>query len=556
MRFCRLLFSCGLLLGTLGASAADAQVAIGELSGPGNQAETVRSRLAARLQSDGFEVVPVASVSGDDAAAIAQSTGASAVVTGAIRRRGGRWQARLTLHDASGAEQGSATGASRSLGGLAAQLARRMADDLRGIAGSGSGGAMAEAPGASAERSRLVVGDFTGRGAARIRNQLVRSLNDEYELVARDDLFDAMARHGGDADAAAAAAGELGVRAILEGHVSRAGRRWVLRVKVTDAGTGEEVGDEVFRGRTSGQLASTARRTGARQLADAIGRTQVPAPPEPEVVEEAPGEEGPAVVAGPTPPPRRRGPDLDLPVAIDIALYGRVFHRDLAYNDDLYGLLRGYTLTLGPAIELAMRWFPGAHFTDGFAAHIGVEASYERAFGIDSVPADPDDERVFPTRSQEWMIGLRGRFPYDDHFFSVGVGYGNHYFIIEPSGPAVAGRGNQPEIPRTEYDFLRLQGEARLALVGGLSLTMGLGYRVVFDSGGIQSEVWFPASTVGGIETDLMVGYRLDNGIEIRLGFDYRRYFYAMNVELTSPWIAGGALDQYIGGSLGIAYRH
>ena len=57
MRFCRLLFSCGLLLGTLGASAADAQVAIGELSGPGNQAETVRSRLAARLQSDGFEVV-------------------------------------------------------------------------------------------------------------------------------------------------------------------------------------------------------------------------------------------------------------------------------------------------------------------------------------------------------------------------------------------------------------------------------------------------------------------------------------------------------------------
>ena len=225
-----------------------------------------------------------------------------------------------------------------------------------------------------------------------------------------------------------------------------------------------------------------------------------------------------------------------------------------AQLDELSFCTRRYTNR--PAIELAMRWFPGAHFTDGFAAHIGVEASYERAFGIDSVPADPDDERVFPTRSQEWMIGLRGRFPYDDHFFSVGVGYGNHYFIIEPSGPAVAGRGNQPEIPRTEYDFLRLQGEARLALVGGLSLTMGLGYRVVFDSGGIQSEVWFPASTVGGIETDLMVGYRLDNGIEIRLGFDYRRYFYAMNVELTSPWIAGGALDQYIGGSLGIAYRH
>ncbi|MBO6936651.1 MAG: hypothetical protein JJ863_16885 [Deltaproteobacteria bacterium] len=537
---------------------AEAQVAVAELSGA--RADSVRQRLAARLQSAGFEVVPG---DGDDAASIASATGARAVVTGRVRRRGGRWRADLQIHDASGEVRAEASASHRGIGGLAAQLARRIEDDVRELVSSGGSAAPAASSGGGA--GSLVVGDFDGRGAARIRNQLVRSLAGDYELVARDDLAAQAARSGGDLgdpQALREAAAALGVRAFIDGTVSRSGRRWVLRVSVTDAATNNQISRETFRGSSSGGLARSVRSQGARKLADAIAQTSVPegsAAAAPVDIEDPDdGDDDDDVVDDdgdddiPDPPRDRSG----FPVAIDIGVYGRVFHRELSYNDDLYGLLRGYTLQLGPAIELAGRWYPGAHFTDGFGAHIGIEASYERAFGIDSVPADPDDDRVFPTRSQEWLVGLRGRFPYERHYFSLGLGYGSHLFVIEPSGPAVAGRGNLPEIPRTEYDFLRIHAEAMLAVAGGFHVTVGGGYRVVFSAGGIEDEVWFPDASVGGVEADIVLGYQLDNGLVIRLGFDWRRYFYSMNVGLTSPWIAGGALDQYLGGSLGIAYRH
>ncbi len=551
-----------LLLTPLG-DTAEAQVAVAELAGPGRRAESVRQRLAARLQQAGLEVVPTRSVQGDDAEAIASATGAKAIVTGRLRRRGGRWRAEVQVRDASGAVQGEARGSHRGIGGLAAQLARRIEGDVRALMAGGT-----EPAAASDGAGKLVVGDFSGRGAARIRNQLVRSLAGEYELAARDDLAAAAAREGGDLgdpEALRGAAAALGVRAFIDGRVSRAGRRWVLRVTVTDAATNNQISRETFRGRTSGRLAQAVRRRGASQLAGAIGQTSVPET-EPEMsdvpdIDDAGGDDDDGVGADGgsgnddeiPEPPRDRG---DRPTALDIGVYGRVFHRELEYNDDHYGLLRGYTLQLGPAIELAGRWYPGAHFTSGFGAHIGIELSYERAFAIDSVPADPDDDRVFPTRSQEWLLGLRGRIPFGRHAFSMGLGYGSHFFVIEPSGPAVEGRGNLPEIPRTEYDFLRIHGEARLHVASGFHVTVGGGYRVVFSAGGIEDEVWFPKASVGGVEADVVLGYQLESGLVIRLGFDWRRYFYSMNVDLTSPWIVGGAVDQYLGGSLGIAYRY
>ncbi len=557
-----LLLAFAWLLLTPLTDVAEAQVAVAELAGPGARADSVRQRLAARLQSAGFEVVPNGSVNGDDAASIASDTGAKAIVTGRIRRRGGRWRAELQVRDASGEVRSEARGSHRGIGGLAAQLARRIEDDVRELVASGASAPVAVAGGGGA--GSLVVGDFDGRGAARIRNQLVRSLAGDYDLVARDDLAAQAAREGGDLgdpEALRDAAAALNVRAFIDGTVARSGRRWVLRVSVTDAATNNQISRETFRGSSSGRLARVVRSQGASKLAEAIGQTSVPearAVPVPDddddddddqdVVDDDDDDDDEI-----PDPPRDRS---NFPVALDIGIYGKVFHRELSYNDDLYGLLRGYTLQLGPAIELAGRWYPGAHFTDGFGAHIGIELSYERAFGIDSVPADPDDDRVFPTRSQEWLVGLRGRFPYERHFFSLGLGYGSHLFVIEPSGPAVAGRGNLPEIPRTEYDFLRIHAEAMLAVAGGFHVTVGGGYRAVFSSGGIEDEVWFPDASVGGVEADIVLGYQLDNGLVIRLGFDWRRYFYSMNVELTSPWIAGGALDQYLGGSLGIAYRH
>ena len=556
------------------ASPGSAQVAIGELSGP-RRARSVRQQLASRLEQEGFTVVDVSDVEGDDAEAIAAQHGASAVVVGRVRRRGGRWRADLEVKDANGVVRGSVDASSRAVGGLAAQLARKLKSELEPIVAEGGGAAAAAVeeedeedeeeeaseptPAASSDRVRIVVGDFSGRGAARVRNRMVRGLR-SYDLVPREELDAAASNYSGD-DAQASAAGELRVSALIEGRVSRSGRRWSATVSVTNASNGEEQ-SAVFRARTAGALATVIQREAEDKLSALIGATSPPPGPARAETSEDDGDSEDADEDGDPEDddsevyaqPRRPS---DLPNALDIAVYGRAFYRRLSYNDDIYGALRGYKLQLGPAFKLAMTWYPGAHFTDSFGAHIGLEASYERAFGIDSVRKS--DMAVFPTRSQDWLVGLRGRIPLDAHMFSLGLGYGQHYFIVENVEGSAGERTDQPEVPQVSYKFVRLHIDARLHVAAGFFVTLGAGYRIVLDQGGISDPIWFPKSDVGGVEVDLMLGYRLENGLEMRLGFDYRRYFYSMNVDINDEdfsWVAGGALDQYLGGSLGIAWRN
>ena len=74
--------------------------------------------------------------------------------------------------------------------------------------------------------------------------------------------------------------------------------------------------------------------------------------------------------------------------------------------------------------------------------------------------------------------------------------------------------------------------------------------------GGIGSYAWFPQAKANGMDTGLFVGFGLPLGFEIRVGMDYRRYWFDLNpVPPNPPYVAGGALDQYLAGTVGIAWR-
>ena len=58
------------------------------------------------------------------------------------------------------------------------------------------------------------------------------------------------------------------------------------------------------------------------------------------------------------------------------------------------------------------------------------------------------------------------------------------------------------------------------------------------------------------MDAGLDLGFALPLGFEVRLGVDYRRYGLDLNpVPPRPPYVAGGATDSYIGGTVGFAWR-
>jgi len=108
-------------------------------------------------------------------------------------------------------------------------------------------------------------------------------------------------------------------------------------------------------------------------------------------------------------------------------------------------------------------------------------------------------------------------------------------------------------IPDTVYNYGRAGIGLRLELPGDLSLTFGAGYRYVFNAGGRHLDGYFPHRTVGGVDADLALGYRITRSLEIRGTGQLRRYFYDMHSKAGDAYLAGGAIDQYWTIGLGMA---
>jgi hypothetical protein len=93
----------------------------------------------------------------------------------------------------------------------------------------------------------------------------------------------------------------------------------------------------------------------------------------------------------------------------------------------------------------------------------------------------------------------------------------------------------------------------RLELPGDLSLTLGGGYRYIFNAGGTDLDRYFPHRTVGGVDADVALGYRIGRNLEVRGSGQLRRYFYDMHSKAGGAYLAGGAIDQYWTVGLGMA---
>jgi hypothetical protein len=161
-----------------------------------------------------------------------------------------------------------------------------------------------------------------------------------------------------------------------------------------------------------------------------------------------------------------------------------------------------------------------------------------------------NDETAFPTESSEWAIGGRVRQPLAGINLLFEADVGSQRFKIGDSYAM-----EKPDIPSVRYRYLRGGASTTFPVAGGMSVGIRAGYRYVMSAGEIEQDEFFPRLSVGGVDGALWLAYDLGAHWQVYLGADIERYFYSMNPEPGDPLVAGGAIDQFIGGRFGLAYR-
>jgi hypothetical protein len=245
-------------------------------------------------------------------------------------------------------------------------------------------------------------------------------------------------------------------------------------------------------------------------------------------------------------PARESGPSGPLPRALDASGGARIFFRSLKYNQLARGDVKEYDPRLLAGAGVSLTWYPAAHFTDSFAANVGLDVNVEQAFGITSRTSDGS---TFPTSVHDYNGALRLRVPLGAVEGGVFVGYGQHAFTLT-GGPGVD--RSTLTLPDIVYSYVRAGLALRMALSAHLSLMLTGAYRHVLSAGEIKDK-YFPNLSVIGIDASAVIGYPITSAIEARVGFDVRRYFYSMHSVGTDANVAGGAVDQYLTGTISIA---
>jgi hypothetical protein len=287
--------------------------------------------------------------------------------------------------------------------------------------------------------------------------------------------------------------------------------------------------------------------------------------------------------------PEPEGEPLSGPRALDVGLGFGGFNRNFQYNQPAPGeLLRSYKLGLGPTANLHIIAYPLAFVTSAYAANLGIEVNLEESFSVtSSTPATTDTNgnpvgpfpngADFSTIIHDRYIGGRTRFMLSGgHEIAAFAGGGEHAFAFR-NGPSMGDNRELLSIPDTIYRYVRFGVDAKFELASGMSARVSGAYRYVFNQGGqiaapaymdTQTNMlvpgFFPYLTVGGVDFNAELGYHITPSWEARLGVNLKRYFFDMHSQpgdlvggpMTScPCLAaGGAVDQYIGFSVGAAY--
>jgi hypothetical protein len=441
-----------------------------------------------------------------------------------------------------------------------------------------------------APKERVVVGSFSGPGAARVRAAVVQALgkSKRYEIVPNDRAEQTAEEIDADlsTDAGrAAVASRLELAGIVSGTIAKRRKQLVLTLEVYGGGSGTMTEERTFRARKPAALVGQVKRrllAALRRKPLKLEAPDVAPAPEPELAvtesEPEPEPDGELEPEADEPeaepesaqadgdddadedgaededddePDQPSGEDAEHATALELGVGVRFATRSFTYEQPETHLPE-HSVALTPAGQAQLRWYPAAPFSEGFASHLGIDA-----YGRLMVPVEATDgPSIYETTSRAFGVNLRARIPLWPSELGVHAGWGAHAIEISDSQ-----FGGDPEVPSVAYSFLRLGADARISLSSEFALSLRASYLVLLGFGELAEESWFPDASGGGIEAQLGAAYELAGPLWIEADLGVVRYFLGMNVATVEPSaaaiqrVAEGATDQQLFATLGLSLR-
>ncbi len=232
--------------------------------------------------------------------------------------------------------------------------------------------------------------------------------------------------------------------------------------------------------------------------------------------------------------------------AIQLALDAGLSSRHFAWKDDLFGTLRAYALPAAPIAGGELTFYPGAVFTRGRAAWIGVAARVEAMMGVDSRRNQHSDS--LPTQAGGFSTALRLRAPLSFGAAWIDAGIAGRSFVIGSAGHT------DPDFPSVRFIGPRFGLGAELALPARFSLAARAGSSLWTSSGEIASKDWFPAAQSWGVDASLRLRFALPRGFAPYAEVGWSRDIIALHPQVGASRVAGGAAEDRFAARLGIEW--
>ncbi|MFK7990906.1 MAG: hypothetical protein AB8I08_33105 [Sandaracinaceae bacterium] len=420
-------------------------------------------------------------------------------------------------------------------------------------------GVLAGLPSMAAAQQRVVVERIRGPRGSAVRSALVRDLERNGVTVIESSEARAQRRELGfgrslDAEQYVELARALNAAAIISGRVSRRRRRWSVRIRVRNGGSGEELGNEAWGGRTRASLSGVGR-SGYQRLSQYLEGASAPGAAAPELAEgETPWYQRREVEEVEEAPPG--GDEEDEPSAprepstrydaFRILVGGGTLFRSMSTPVTVYAAQRN-RMPADPASELisedrryqsggighfelggAVEFYPGA-FDDQPFPYLGVVASFSHSIGVQSNGLNRMTGEIIsvPTEQFDFYVGARGRYRFGadrrEPTLYIDAGYGAFQFNLGVD------QLRQIEldtiIPPMSHGYVHLGLGLRYGVVPTY-LTLGLeaAGRIGTNIGGTTRNVW-------GINTAPSNGFLIAAEARVEIPEVVEGFFVALRLE-------------------------
>ncbi len=341
--------------------------------------------------------------------------------------------------------------------------------------------------------------------------------------------------------------------ASVTADVSKVKRGWVLNIQIWSGDGDEAIMKTSFKARRPKILPRLVRRMLWKRSKQALALAAESPSTEPDSFEdeETAGDDEPAQPIADREQVRDDGPTEIASsssskegrsiymAGASVSLGPRIFRREFGYKDDIFKSLDTYEAPGAAALVLEAEY----NFTDA----IGITGRYVNTPKFNS-NLDGNTENYSQTTSMSFELGGRYSIPIGKHAFEVSTAYGGHNFTIKSA------TGPKPAIPNVRFRYLRAGAGTEVGIAPSLKLRAEAGYRYILSAGEIESPAYFPKLDVAAVDARVSLRIALWSAWQVELATTMQRFFFSMNSSPGDTMVAGGAIDQYLGGQLLLRY--